>query len=179
MIASAAIGVIWAITGRAPSLAVTLIYSFLLGNSTALVLENVKIPASWLRPPRWWMFYLAVLLGATAATVTLATAVVFVVVPPVWLPPAPRVSFAEFLLTAWKFPTIANLIFGMGYLLYKANRDWLQDRNRQLERTVELKTAERELDAEELKQAREIQQGLLPKDLPQLSEFEIAGAWEP
>jgi hypothetical protein len=36
LIASSVIAIIWAITGQAPSLLVTLIYSFLLGNLTAL-----------------------------------------------------------------------------------------------------------------------------------------------
>ena len=74
---------------------------------------------------------------------------------------------------------MANVIFGMALFIHHTTRCRLEERNRQLERTIELKTAERDLDAEELKQARDIQQGLLPKDLPQLSQFEIAGAWEP
>ena len=74
---------------------------------------------------------------------------------------------------------MANLIFGMAFFIHQETRCRLEERNRQLERTVELGTAERELDAAELQQAREIQQGLLPRELPQLTEFEVAGAWEP
>ena len=44
MIAAGAAGIIWAITGHAPSLTVTLIYSFLCGNFTVLALENVHTP---------------------------------------------------------------------------------------------------------------------------------------
>src|SRR5207249_10882451 len=42
MIAAGAAGIIWAVTGQAPSVTVTLIYSFLCGNFTLLVLENVR-----------------------------------------------------------------------------------------------------------------------------------------
>jgi sigma-B regulation protein RsbU (phosphoserine phosphatase) len=179
MIASGAAGIIWAITGHAPSPTVTLIYSFLLGNFTVLVLDNTRISCSWRKASWSRLIYLIVLLVTTPIGVTVATLVVFIFVPPALVPPAQRASFGDFLLTTWKFPTVASVIFGVGYLLYKANRDCLEDRNRQLQQTIELETVERELDAAELKQAREIQQGLLPKELPPLTEFEIAGAWEP
>jgi sigma-B regulation protein RsbU (phosphoserine phosphatase) len=44
---------------------------------------------------------------------------------------------------------------------------------------VDLEIAQRELQAQELERAREIQQALLPKQIPQIPGFEIAGAWEP
>ena len=179
MIAAGAAGIIWAITGQTPSLAVTLIYSLLLGNFTVLVLENLNVPRFWPNASGSRLSYIIVLLVTTPVGVAVATLVVFCFVPPALVPPAPHTSFGNFLLTAWKFPTVASLIFGVGYLLYKANRDCLEDRNRQLQHTIELETVERELDAAELKQAREIQQGLLPKELPQLTEFEIVGVWEP
>jgi hypothetical protein len=40
-IAAGVYAIFWAATGQAPSLSVTLIYSFLLGNFTTLVLENM------------------------------------------------------------------------------------------------------------------------------------------
>lgn len=55
----------------------------------------------------------------------------------------------------------------------------LEAHNRQLQRSIDTEIAEREQKAEELKQALEIQRGLLPKELPQLPGFAIAGAWEP
>ena len=48
-----------------------------------------------------------------------------------------------------------------------------------MKHAVELEIAERELHGQELQQAREIQQSLLPKGIPQVSGFEIEGAWEP
>jgi sigma-B regulation protein RsbU (phosphoserine phosphatase) len=111
--------------------------------------------------------------------VIVATAIVFVAVPPLSLPPAPRTSFWAFLATGWKFPTVASMIFGGGYLAYVAKRNRLEDRNRQLQQAIDSEIAERELDAAELQQARDIQRDLLPKEIPQLPEFEITGVWEP
>jgi phosphoserine phosphatase RsbU/P len=171
-IAAGVYAIFWAATGQAPSLSVTLIYSFFLGNFTSLVLQQIRVPGVTRESSGYWPLNLVLLLSVTAIAVTLATLVVFLVL-------GRPGGFRQFLSTGWKFPAVANVIFGMAFFIHQATTCRLEDRNRQLEQTIELKTAERELDAEELKQAREIQQGLLPKDLPQLSEFEIAGAWEP
>ena len=42
-----------------------------------------------------------------------------------------------------------------------------------------LTPAKRATEETELQRAREIQQQLLPKEIPQIAGFEIAGAWEP
>jgi ABC-type arginine/histidine transport system permease subunit len=62
----------------------------------------------------------------------IATAIVYVAVPPVSLPPAPRDSFWMFLKHAWKFPSVASAIYGAGYLAHIVNRNRLEDRNREL-----------------------------------------------
>src|SRR5712691_7194315 len=153
MVAAGAAGIIWAITGQAPSLAVTLIYSFLLGNFTVLVLGNAQVSCSWRKASWSWLIYLIILLVTTPIGVTVATLVVFIVVPPALVPPAPRTSFGDFLLPAWKFPTIANLIFGSACLSYLITRCRLEDRSRQLQHLINSEVCEREHDAAELKQA--------------------------
>ena len=171
-IAAGVYAIFWAATGQAPSLSITLIYSFFLGNFTTLVLENMRIPGVTHRSSWYWPVNLVLMLAVTAIAVTLATLVVF-------LASGTPGGFRRFLSTGWKFPAVANVMFGMAFFIHQTTRCRLEERNRQLERTVELGAAKLELDAAELKQAREIQQGLLPKELPQLAEFEIAGAWEP
>ena len=171
-IAAGVYAIFWAATGQAPSLSITLIYSFFLGNFTGLVLEHKRIPGITRKSSWYWPLNLVLLLAVTAIAVTLATLVVFLV-------SGTPGGFKRFLSTGWKFPAVANVMFGMAFFIYQTTRCRLEERNRQLERTVELGAAKREMDAAELKQAREIQQGLLPKELPQLTEFEIAGAWEP
>jgi sigma-B regulation protein RsbU (phosphoserine phosphatase) len=171
-IAAGVYAIFWAATGQVSSLPTTLIYSFFLGNFTTLVLQNMKIPRVTRESSWYWPLNLVLLLVVTSVAVTLSTIVVFLV-------SGMPGEFKHFLATGWKFPAVANVIFGMAFFIHQETRCRLEERNRQLQRTIERKTAERELDAEELKQAREIQRGLLPKDLPQLTEFEIAGAWEP
>jgi phosphoserine phosphatase RsbU/P len=178
-VALAVVAIFWAITGQAPSLAATFIYSVALANLTALSLESAKIPCAWRAAPWSILLYLGLLCLVIPVAVTLATAIVFVVVPPSSLPAAPRTSFFAFLATAWKFPTVASAIFGAGYLSYITSRTRLQGRNRELRQAVESEIAGRKQEAAELKQAREIQQGLLPKHIPQVEGFYISAAWEP
>ncbi|MGZ4731979.1 MAG: PP2C family protein-serine/threonine phosphatase [Terriglobales bacterium] len=171
-IAAGVYAIFWAATGQGPSLPVTLIYSFFLGNFTMLTMENMGIPRITRESSWYWPLNLVFLLAVTSVAVTLSTLVVFLVL-------GTPGDFRHFLAAGWKFPAVANLIFGMAFFIHQETRCRLEERNRQLERTVELGTAGRELDAAELQQAREIQQGLLPRELPQLTEFEVAGAWEP
>jgi sigma-B regulation protein RsbU (phosphoserine phosphatase) len=55
----------------------------------------------------------------------------------------------------------------------------LRRHNQLLQRTIEVEIAGREADAIELQRAREIQENLLPKSIPQIPGFQIAGMWEP
>lgn len=55
----------------------------------------------------------------------------------------------------------------------------LRERNELLQQTVEKGTIALQQQEEELKRAREIQQMLLPNELPQLAGVQISGAWQP
>ena len=82
-------------------------------------------------------------------------------------------------MTSWKFPSIATITFGIAFQTYVVTKCRLERRNRELEQAVESNMAQRELQEEELSRAREIQEALLPKEIPQIEGFEIAGTWQP
>jgi sigma-B regulation protein RsbU (phosphoserine phosphatase) len=67
-------------------------------------------------------------------------------------PPTPQ-TYAHLIRTGWKLPFLVTFVFGILTFLYQTTKD--------------------------LERAREIQQSLLPKTIPQIPEFEIAGAWRP
>jgi sigma-B regulation protein RsbU (phosphoserine phosphatase) len=54
-----------------------------------------------------------------------------------------------------------------------------QEKNKQLEQAVEKGTTALQQQEQELNRARDIQQDLMPKVLPQLPRVELAGAWQP
>ncbi|HVU45355.1 MAG TPA: PP2C family protein-serine/threonine phosphatase, partial [Terracidiphilus sp.] len=115
--------------------------------------------------------------------------VVAIVLPPVYFissvavwwfaPPTPQQPLSQLLRTEWKFPIVATWVFSLFSYLYRATRDRLECRNRELESSVKQGAAQLELQQQELQRAREIQQSLLPKEIPRLAGFEVAGAWRP
>ena len=66
----------------------------------------------------------------------------------------------------------------IGYLVAQV-QSRLQEKNRQLEQAVEKGTTALQQQEQELNRAREIQQDLMPKALPQLPRVELSGAWQP
>jgi sigma-B regulation protein RsbU (phosphoserine phosphatase) len=111
-----------------------------------------------------------------------------VLTPPVYLissvivwrlaPPAPE-SLRHLIKTGWKFPSLVILVFSVVWFLYIETKDRLERRNRELQRSIELGAARLEMQEQELERAREIQESLLPKEIPQLPGFEVATAWRP
>jgi sigma-B regulation protein RsbU (phosphoserine phosphatase) len=93
-------------------------------------------------------------------------------------PPSPQTLF-HLIRTGWKLPYLVICVFGVLSFLYHTTKERLEQRNVELQRSVERGTARLEMQEQELERAREIQQSLLPKQIPQLPGFEVAGAWRP
>lgn len=175
--AVAVYGIFWAI-GQPGGIAVILIYSVCIGNLTSVVVGNLSTSPE---RPNGWTIDLAILFACAPLVVFVSTVVVF------WadLRPGgghfrfPLDLFWNYLRTGWKFPLVATLIFGTAAQLYCHTRCRLETRNLELQKAIAAESAQRELQEQELQRALEIQQSLLPKQLPQPAGFEIAGTWEP
>jgi sigma-B regulation protein RsbU (phosphoserine phosphatase) len=74
---------------------------------------------------------------------------------------------------------LVTFVFGVLTFLYQTSKERLERRNVELQHSVESGTAQLEMQEQELQRAREIQQSLLPKEIPQISGFEVAAAWLP
>lgn len=172
-IAVAVYAIFWAIRSESANAIVTLIYSLFLCNFTVLIQERSRSLYSERRLASFWGIYLAILFLLTPVAVVASTLIVFWVLKPV------GISFWPFLESGWKFPSVATVIFGVATQLYRRTKTRLEQRNRELQRSVQSEMAQRELQDQELQRAREIQQELLPKEIPQIAGFDIAGAWEP
>lgn len=166
-------GIFWAIRPEATNLLVTAVYTLCLCNLTRIALARLRFLYIDRKPVHYWAVFLALLLTLTPLMVTITTGAVF------WLVDRPGGGFWNYLSTSWKFPWIATLTFGIAFQIYSVPKYRLEHRNRELEQIVQSDTAERELQEQELNLAREMQQALLPKEIPQIDGFEIAGTWEP
>lgn len=171
-IAVAIYAALWA-AGNPVHLEPTLVYTLFLCNFLFLMQDHLGFLYERRRPISLWTIYAGVLLLVAAAGVGIVTCIEY----PIHR--LPGQTWWQFQMSGWKFPFTATLIVGVSTQLYRTTKQRLERKNRELQRAVELEIAERELQGQELQQAREIQQSLMPKEMPQITGFEIDGAWEP
>lgn len=149
-----------------------LVYSLCIGNF-------LSPPMQWLhalyeRPAPYDLLVFAVLLLiVTFPVYALSTVIVWRLAPP-----SPQ-SLEHLMLTGWKMPFLITLVYGGLDFLYRRGKARLERRNFELQRMVQDGAARLEIQDEELQRAREIQESLLPKVIPQLPGFEVASAWQP
>ncbi len=164
--------VFWAI-GQQINPATILVYSLCIGNFLTPAI-NWSRPLYSKRPfPFDWLVFLPTLLVLTVPVYLISSAVVWLLAPP-----TPQ-TLSHLMRTGWKFPFLITFVFGFFLYLYRTTKERLDLRNRELERSVEQGAERIEMQEQELERAREIQQSLLPKQIPQLAGFEVAGAWQP
>ncbi len=171
-VAVAIYAALWA-AGRPVPLGRTLIYTLALCNWLVLMQDHLGFLYNRKSLLPSWTIYLTLLLLLSIVGVTVVNILQF---PGLGIPGQ---TLWQFLESGWKFPFMATVIFGVSTQLYRRTRERLESKNRELQQAIERQAAERELHGQELQQAREIQQSLLPKEIPQVAGFEIDGAWEP
>lgn len=153
--------------------ATIVLYSLGLGNITSSIHEAMK-RVYWERPFPWnWLLFLACLPFSALPAYLITSAAVW------WLaPPSPQ-SLGHLVATGWRLPVLVIVVYSIVLFAYETTKFRLERRNRELQETVEAGSAQLEMQKQELARAREIQESLLPKTVPQLSGFEIAAAWRP
>jgi len=150
-----------------------LLYTLCIGNLLSLGIGQVEFLFSEKPFPFNWLIFLPTLLALTVPVYLISSVIVWLVSPP-----GPQ-TLSHLLLTGWKFPFLVTFIFGFVSFLHQTTKDRLEQRNQELQRSVDKGAKQLEMQAQELDRAREIQQSLLPKEIPQLAGFEVAGAWRP
>lgn len=163
--------IFWAI-GEAINPFTVILYSLCIGNF-------LSPPMQWLHKlyekpaPYDWMIFLVLLCVMTVPVYVLSTVIVWWLAPPV---PQP---LEHLLFTGWRMPVLVTLVYGLTNFFYRRTKSRLERRNAELQSMVRAGAVRLEIQEEELRRAREIQESLLPKQIPQLPGFEIASAWQP
>ncbi len=169
---SAVICVVFWAEGQPTNPIAVVLYTFCIGN-----LLSIGIP--WFGPlyeKRAFPYDLLIFLPVLAVIMVPVFLVTTVIV---WLV-APHSSHTLLeLLMAWKFPVVITFIIGIVSFVSQSAKERLERRNVELEQAVESGTAQIAMQEQELERAREIQSSLLPKEIPQLAGYEVAGAWQP
>jgi sigma-B regulation protein RsbU (phosphoserine phosphatase) len=164
--------IFWAVNNPVSNVPDLFIYVLAQVNLTVLLLHPLKFLYEEQRVRYHWPLHIMAIFAVNCLVVVTSAGLIYRV-------DGLRLPFLNFLQQSWKFPFVANLVFAFAYETSKVTTCRLKRHNRKLQETIEIEAAEREVEAEELKQAHDIQRGLLPKQIPQLPPFEISGAWEP
>jgi sigma-B regulation protein RsbU (phosphoserine phosphatase) len=149
-----------------------ILYSLCIGNF-------LSPPMQWLhvlyeRPsPYDWLIFLIVLCVVMVPVYLLTSVIVW------WFVPSGPQSLGHLIATGWKLPFLITLVYGVTNFLYSKTRARLERRNVELQGMVQSGAARLEIHEQELQRAREIQQSLLPKEIPQLPGIAVATAWQP
>lgn len=150
-----------------------LLYSLVAGNLVSPAMNRLAPWSSRFRRPYDWIAYESCL--ALVAFVSSAAAV--------------AITMAAYRIPLSRFPSqfrgggrlgvVVVLIVGTIVHLYHLTRAKLEHTSLELKRTLELGKTQSRRQEEDLDQAREIQERLLPKQMPQIKGLDIAGAWNP
>ncbi|HTZ73300.1 MAG TPA: PP2C family protein-serine/threonine phosphatase [Candidatus Aquilonibacter sp.] len=175
IIAVALFAILWAANVRGPNVGFVpvLLYTLVVGNFITPIMIHLEPLYSRFRFPIDWIAFLVFLSLAAVACVLFTEAIVMVVY---------GIPFGTFFERVWndgKFVFIVILIVGSVRHLYSDTRDRLERKNRELQRAVEMGDTRSKQQEQELTKAREIQEGLLPKRIPQVRGLEVAGTWQP
>lgn len=173
VVAIALFAVLWVVDWRRADFAGILIYSVVAGSVTMVAMKRFAPLFMRLSLFYHWLVYLCLLFLVALASSILSVVVIMLV----FQIPYSRFG-AEFWLSG-RLGTLVITLVGILYHLYTQSRSALQVRNLELQRTVDVAHTHSEQQGQELEKAREIQEGLLPKKIPQVKGLEVAGAWQP
>jgi len=149
------------------------LYSLVAGNLVYPAMNRVAPCSSRFPSPYNWVAYelclalVALISSAAAVAVTMAAYRV------------PLERFSSQFRGGGRLGVVVVLIVGTIIHLYNLTRAKLEHTSRELKRTLELGKTQSQRQEQDLDQAREIQERLLPKRIPQIRGLDVAGEWHP
>lgn len=175
VVAVSLFAVLWVtnVRGQGMGFVPVLLYTLAIGNFCVPVMYRLAPLSSPLRFPLNWAVYLICLFLTAVASVALTVAIMMAVY---------RAPFGTFFAQVWssgKLIVIVVLIVGTVRHLYSETQMRLEGKNLELQHAVEMGKTRSQLQEQEMDKAREIQEGLLPKKIPQVRGLEVAGTWQP
>ena len=141
------VGVFWAI-GEPTSPALVLVYTLCIGNLLSFAIGRLEFLYSAREFPYNLLVFLPVLLVLTVPIYLISTTVVWLIARPTSL------TLVGMLRMEWRFPFLVTLVFGILSFLYHSTKERLEQRNVELQQSVESGAARLEMQEQEL--AREI-----------------------
>ncbi len=126
----------------------------------------------WMAPARFpmdWIIFVAVKLTATAAAAAVGGTLAI----------QARLESSSDLYVVNRVVVVAVVLVTCAMEVYSTTRSRLESRNRQLEERVQAESRALQLHQEDFERAREIQQALMPTQLPQIQGCDLAAGCQP
>jgi phosphoserine phosphatase RsbU/P len=173
IVAFALFAILRVVNWRGADFGAILLYSLVTGNLVSPAMNRLAPWSSRFASPYNWIAYelclFLVALGSSAAAVVTTMAAYDV----------PAAMFPTQFHGGGRLGVLAVLIVGTIVHIYNQIRAKLEHTSRELQRSVELGKTQSQRQEQDLDQAREIQERLLPKQIPQIRGLDVAGAWHP
>jgi sigma-B regulation protein RsbU (phosphoserine phosphatase) len=164
--------ILWAM-GQRTNPAIILVYTLCIGNLLSPAIGWLEFLYAKRPFPYNLLIFVPLFLVLMVPVYLITSVVVWLIAPPALF------TLSYLIMSGWKFSFVITLAIGVPSFLYSTTQERLEQRNVELQHSVERSTARLEMQDQELERAREIQQSLLPRKIPQIPGFEVAGAWQP
>ncbi len=164
--------ILWAI-GQRTNPAIILVYTLCIGNLLTPAIGWLDFLYAERSFPYNLLIFVPLLLVLTVPVYLITSVVVWLIALSV------PITLSYLIMSGWKFSFVITLAIGVPTYLFHTTKERLERRNAELQHSVERGAARLEMQDQELERAREIQQSLLPREIPQIPGFEVAGAWQP
>ncbi len=150
-----------------------LLFSFCAGNLTLQGMRLLYPLYSRRSAAQTWLIYVPLLFLVAVVSSILSVLLIMAVYR------NPLSAFRPIFWGGGRMGVLVIMIVGVVQHLYADTRARLEKKNAELQHSVEAEKSQTHLQEQDLEKAREIQEGLLPKLIPQVRGLEVAGAWMP
>jgi phosphoserine phosphatase RsbU/P len=149
-----------------------MLMSMIIGNVMNLVMGNAGPLYEGRTPPWNWVVFIPLLAAISLLGTLLAAGFLYVV-------RGGGTTYLGILHNTAPFAMLVSMTVGAVWYGVALIQSRLQEKNRQLETALEVESDAVRRQEQELVRARQIQQELLPKSIPQLRGIQVDGAWQP
>ncbi|HWS95796.1 MAG TPA: PP2C family protein-serine/threonine phosphatase [Candidatus Methylomirabilis sp.] len=149
-----------------------IVMSICIGNVLNTVMDYACRWYDRFSPPWNWVVYIPVLAAVSVLGTVLAAGVVYAM-------SSAGITFMSVFRSVAPFSMVVSMTVGTVWYAVERIQVHLRERNVQLETALAAETSVVRTQEQELARARQIQQELLPKSIPQLRGIQVAGAWQP
>lgn len=149
-----------------------IVMSICIGNVLNTVMDFARRWYDRFSPPWNWVVYIPVLGAVSVLGTVLSAGVVYEM-------SRAGITYMGVLRMVAPFSMVVSMTVGTVWYAVERIQVLLRERNLQLETALAAETNVVRTQEQELARARQIQQELLPKSIPQLRGMQVAGAWQP